>query len=164
MPEENNQNLGPSINYMFCHVMLPQFFFRYLKPFIDYLSNKKDSLDEEFAFILSTLKQRGYEVEDFAKEIRYSTKIDKEAAVVGIVVKVNEPKHETECNYVCMVFTNEECRYFTSELFEASVFGDKEHFELCGWKERQHSVYHTDLEDIRSVDDMWKAVLSIVSK
>ena len=161
--EEDNKRKGPSLNYAFSHMVLPQFFFRYPKPFVEYLTGRKEDLNDEFAFILKMLVDRGYEVVDFTKGIYYKSNIDRDVGALGLLIQLPEPQSETECNFICLAFTKEDCYYFTSELFEESFFS-KRHFELCGWKGQQHSVYHTELEDITSIEDMWKAVTYIIGK
>lgn len=163
MSEENKQKSWPSVNYVFCHKALPSLFFQYHKPFLDYLANKKESLNNEIGFLLMMLQKQGYDIKDFASDIAYRPVVDQQKGIAGIIFKLKDPKHETECNFVCLTFTEEGCSYYTSELFEASPF-DKEHFELCGWNGERHSVYHTDIEDIRTMEDMWKAVISIAAK
>lgn len=153
------EELRVSTNYHFCNTYLPRYFYSDFKTFFDCFKDV-EALKPLLADLLTTMESRGFEISSFIQGFKYSLWSQK--GVMAIIMTIPNAKYETECNFLCLAFTKERPYYFESELFEG-LFGEKEHFELCGRNgPYQHCIYHTSLEDIRTEEDIWNAALEII--
>ena len=92
-------------------------------------------------------------------DIKATLKIDKEKDIIAFIFDIPNPTLETECNFIATVFVEGEPKYFESELYV-----DDNKFGLCGKNTLfDHVNYGFPLEDIKTVDDMWEAILKILN-
>ena len=154
----DSDKLSVSPNYHFCNTFFPGVFFNNLPAFLDAV-NKPEIIKNLLMFTFSLMNKRGYDYKPLF-DIKATLKIDKEKDIIAFIFDIPNPTLETECNYVATVFIEGEPKYFESELYV-----DDNKFGLCGKNTLfDHVNYGFPLEDIKTVDDMWEAILKVVAK
>ena len=148
------RQLRISPNYQFCNNYLPSLFFYKPDVFIECLTDDK-KLVQVLTIVFQKMKEDGLNIEPLMK-LGFTARLDKENRKVGIIFSIPEPKIEPECNFVCIAFFETEPKYFESELYEEGYFG------LCGRDQNNGHINYGSLGgDIRTPDDMWKAVVAL---
>lgn len=155
--KENSEKLKVSANYHFCNTFFPKVFFHNYPTFFDAFK-EPELMKKIMAFTLSLMDKDGYDL-NALRGINLTVKFDEEKEAIGFVFAIPNPTIETECNFVATVFVKHKPRYFESELYE--------HYNKFGLCERDdkdtHYNYDFPIEDIRTFDDMWEAILKILN-
>ena len=147
-------HLKGSVNYHFCNRYLPSLFFGKPLLFAKCIFEKVD-FNDVLTIILEVMKADGFDVSSLST-VSFTKMVNKEKRIAGIVIELPHPKYETECNFVCLTFVDTSPKYYESEFYDIGFFG------LCGRDDKGgHINYGRRFGDIRSCDDMWKAVIQI---
>lgn len=105
--------------------------------------------------------QKGIEGVDNIRKASIHFRLDPARQIRSTILEIPGASFEPECNFIAIVYAPEEgggkkLRYLSSELYEDGSF------ILCEKVADRHVNYGHNYGDIRSVDDMWDAILKII--
>ena len=152
-----------SANAALCQVYLPDLFFYKPDAFKFCITHGEGALVYEFLnMIMFQMHKHGFDETPFMY-LKYVIKKDEERHLHAYVFEIPNAKKEIDCNFLALCFRENDCFVYLSELYEG-LFGEEGHFGLCGRDaERNHYNYGSIVEDIRTFDDMWDAIIKVNS-